>query len=569
MKTLKRTLSALLCVLMILSCCATFGSAASEGKFIDVVKGSWYYDGVMWAVEKGYFAGMTANTFIPNGVLTRGQFVTVLAALDDTDTAPYRNITNFTDVKTGNYYTSAVEWARQNAIVGGTGNGTFSPALSVTREQLCVMLKVFVTEYLGYELDYVNAQVKYNDDAQISSWAKDAVTWAQRCGLVSGMGGNNFSPKTGCTRAQTALIIKKLVEAIPQKIVAYFNMNVNAMYDSEDIKAIDIYNIHPTNVIVGANNSGASPFKFGYSASMLNYKRNMILKDNPDAKFIFTVGNGALATFESWLMPYDNCKRFADHFVDAVRSYGFDGVDIDYEFPTGEALRPNFVKFIEYLREGLDDLSKITGKKYTISLAVPAGSWAFSLFDIKGLSEYIDWFNIMNYDLYIGATYNMYTHHHTPAYDNVDTINYKIPAGGSVASDIKLYKQNGIPAAKIVAGCGMVGYTWEYVEPGKLGTGLFSYGKWNSQKCDYYNSLITGKVNKAGYVRYWDDASKAPYLYNAETKEFITYDDLESVSYKADLVNKGLVRGLMMFDYCTCAGCDFFSTVNGYLNRSK
>lgn len=562
MQKAKRIIALILCIMTAASC-FVFTSGASDEKFIDIVKGSWYYDGVMWAVEQGYFAGVTDNTFNPSGALTRAQLVTVLSAVDGTDTSKYRKTTNFSDVPSGVYYTGAVEWARLNAIVGGTGNNAFSPKGGVTREQICVMLRVFATEYLGYELKYVNNSKKFDDDASISSWAKDAVDWAQRCGLVSGIDSKHFSPKTVCTRAQVALIIKKLVEAIPQKVVAYYNMQASMFYE-EDAAVVDVYNIHPTSVTAGP---GSNPFSITFTTSRLEYTRSKVLKVNPDAKFIFTVANGPLATFESWLMPFSNCESFAGYFVDTVRTYNFDGVDIDYEFPTGSTLRPNFVKFIEYLRAGLDELGKTTGKKYTISLAVPAGTWAFSLFDMPALSEYVDWFNIMSYDLYIGSNYNMYTHHHAPAFDNVDTINYKIPAGGSVASDIVLYKENGIPASKIVPGCGMYAHRWTHVEPGKTGTGLYSGGIMDNSN-EHYSSII-GYIGQGGNVRYWDDVSKAPYIYNAETKTFLSYDDLESVSYKADLVNKSLCGGLMVFDYCTCDGTGFFPGMNDFLRRSK
>ncbi|MBQ7499545.1 MAG: hypothetical protein IJT91_01485 [Clostridia bacterium] len=329
-------------------------------------------------------------------------------------------------------------------------------------------------------------------------------------------------------------------------VVAYFN--ASQRYVSE-FTHIDVLNYHPATVEKMNGNENAITH---------NYTRNLASvraaarAQNPDIKFLFTVANNNLSTFESWLGRNENAEGLAQQMLDIVEENDFDGIDIDYEFPRDHMRRSQvFVHFIATLREGLDAFSAQNGKQYILSIAVPATTWAFSLFDMPALAEYVDYFNMMNYDMFINSAY---THHHASPYDNA--LNGIV--GGSAASDIALYIKNGIPTSKIVVGCGMYAHTWTAVTGGENGL----YGKGTLSGSNYhYTDLLDSYVNKGGFVRYWDDDAKAPYLFNKKTKVFISYDDDESVGYKCDLVNEYDVRGLMIFDYCTCDGIGFFDRV--------
>jgi chitinase len=55
--------------------------------------------------------------------------------------------------------------------------------------------------------------------------------------------------------------------------------------------------------------------------------------------------------------------------------------------------------------------------------------------------------------------------------------------------------------------------------------------------------------NKKGYTKYWDDVAKAPYLFNPETKHFITYDDERSIREKCAYIKKNNLAGAMFWEY--------------------
>ena len=116
----------------------TQNGGTAQNPFVDVKEGAYYYDAVLWAVEKGVTSGTSATTFSPDATVTRGQTVTFL----------YRNAGSpevsgtmpFTDVEADAYYAKAVQWAVQQKITTGTSETTFSPMSDCTRGQIVTFL---------------------------------------------------------------------------------------------------------------------------------------------------------------------------------------------------------------------------------------------------------------------------------------------------------------------------------------------------------------------------------------------------------------------------------------------
>ena len=111
---------------------------SSAMPFEDVAADAYYYDAVLWAVENGITTGTTAATFAPNATCTRAQIVTFLWRSQRSPAAD--SVNPFTDVAADAYYNTAVLWAAENGITGGTSATTFSPSNDCTRAQIVTFL---------------------------------------------------------------------------------------------------------------------------------------------------------------------------------------------------------------------------------------------------------------------------------------------------------------------------------------------------------------------------------------------------------------------------------------------
>lgn len=178
--------------------------AVSITDFSDVRPGRWYYSAVEYAVSEGLFSGTSATTFSPDAPMTRGMFVKVLANKAGIDTSQYVG-TSFSDVGTGAWYTAPVEWAAEHRIVSGIGNGQFAPNKNVTREQMAVILYNYA-EYAGCDLTTrAGLLEQFSDGGKVSHYAKYAMEWALTHKLLAGSVGR-LNPQGTATRAQVAQV---------------------------------------------------------------------------------------------------------------------------------------------------------------------------------------------------------------------------------------------------------------------------------------------------------------------------------------------------------------------------
>ena len=176
------------------------------------INGHWAKEHILFTVSRGLFSGTSKTTFSPNTTLTRGMFVTALGRLAGINPADYKN-GKFTDVKTDAYYAPYVNWAASKGIVGGTTSTTFAPDSNITREQMAVIMKNYADK-MGYSIPKTLEAVTFADNAQISSWAKDAVKAMQQAGVLSGKENNRFDPQGNATRAEAATVLHRFVEIV-------------------------------------------------------------------------------------------------------------------------------------------------------------------------------------------------------------------------------------------------------------------------------------------------------------------------------------------------------------------
>lgn len=168
-------------------------TAKQDMLFADVKQGDYFYDAVQWAVENGITNGVSDTLFNSDADCTRAQAVTFLWRAAG---APEpENADSFTDVPKDSYYTKAAAWAVENGIASGVSATEFAPDAICTRAQIVTFL------WRAEKAPAVDAESAFTD-VESDAYYADAVQWALKNGVTKGTSASAFNPDASCTRAQ-------------------------------------------------------------------------------------------------------------------------------------------------------------------------------------------------------------------------------------------------------------------------------------------------------------------------------------------------------------------------------
>lgn len=280
-------------------------------------------------------------------------------------------------------------------------------------------------------------------------------------------------------------------------------------------------------------------------------KLNELKKINPELKIVPSIGGWSWSeNFSDAVLTPSSRKKFAKSSVDIVRQYNLDGVDIDWEYPAmrgeeGNIYRPedkqHFTMMFEEIRAELNKLSTETGKKYLLTAAVGGSKSFVNNTEMNKVGKILDYILIMTYD-YGGRDVS----HHTNLYPS------KGQEGGSSAhQSVVDFVAAGVPAEKIGLGAAFYSRSREATTTHKNGLlqASVSGSKVVAGQGGGYTKMKDEFVDQKGYKRYWDKAAQAPYLFNPETKVFLTYDDEKSIQKKAKYIKKNKLAGIFFWEY--------------------
>ncbi len=173
------------------------------------ITGHWAKEDIEFAVSRGLFSDTSTTIFRPNTPMTRGMFVTALGRLANADVSGYAK-SSFSDVKGDAYYMGYIEWASENNILDGFGNGKFAPDQSITHEQMAVIMSNYA-KTIGYTLPKVHIEKIFADNAKISTYAKEALKQMQMAGVFKGKN-DNLNPLGTATRAEASAVLRRFVK---------------------------------------------------------------------------------------------------------------------------------------------------------------------------------------------------------------------------------------------------------------------------------------------------------------------------------------------------------------------
>ncbi|MEB3190360.1 MAG: glycosyl hydrolase family 18 protein [Snowella sp.] len=280
---------------------------------------------------------------------------------------------------------------------------------------------------------------------------------------------------------------------------------------------------------------------------------------NPQLSNMLSIGGWTLSSpFSDVALTDASRKKFATSAVNFIVKYGFDGIDLDWEYPVGGGLsgnvnRPedkhNYTLLVSELRSQLNVQKTKDGKTYQLTIASPAGFDKIANFELGQMAPYLDFFNVMTYDYH--GTWEKQTNHQAALYSNPND-----PSANktqyNIASTIQQYKNAGVKAEDIVLGAPLYGVSWTGVS--NVNDGLFQTatgagpGTWEAGNFDYKD--LYQKVNNpsSGYTRYWDDLAKVPYVYNKSLGVFSTYEDKQSLGAKLDYLKTQGLGGMFFWE---------------------
>lgn len=322
-----------------------------------------------------------------------------------------------------------------------------------------------------------------------------------------------------------------------KKVIGYVWTHGLSRMREEDITKLDVINIAFGHIrdceTIWENDDDVQP------------DLDRIRKIHPGIKIVLSVGGWGADGFSQAAMTEAGREKAAETAAALVEKYGLDGIDIDWEYPcfavAGIAADPrdkeNFTQLLAKLRQKLDELG--SGRMLTIAAG---GDAYFTMHtQMEQAQQYLDYVQLMTYDLQGG--FSKVTGHHASLY-----------AGRTNLSDVcvdkavKAFLQAGVPAEKLIVGVPFYARIWKNVRGG--GDGLGREAGTVGQGGLGYRELIRNYIDKNGYERYWDDAGKAPYLFDGQS--FISYDDEESLQEKTEYVIRKGLGGIMFWEY----GCD-------------
>ncbi len=275
---------------------------------------------------------------------------------------------------------------------------------------------------------------------------------------------------------------------------------------------------------------------------------NKLKLKNPDLKIIISIGGWAWSTnFSDAVLSDTSRKAFAASAVEIVKKYDLDGVDIDWEYPalTGNGNphrdedKQNYTLMFRALREELDLREKETGKKMFLTTAVGGFKGFIDHTEMDKAQVYLNYVNLMTYD-YFQDSLGMAIHHtNLYASKKYDTHDY-------AAKAVTDFIAAGVPANKLVIGLAFYGRSSKVVDGSENGLGAKTTQHMQGGGYTYIRDSL---MNKNGFKYYRDKDAKAAYLFNAETKQFISFDDEWSVKNKCEYVKDNGMAGVMFWEY--------------------
>ncbi|KAI5458629.1 family 18 glycoside hydrolase [Mariannaea sp. PMI_226] len=267
---------------------------------------------------------------------------------------------------------------------------------------------------------------------------------------------------------------------------------------------------------------------------------NLLKKRNRNLKVLLSIGGWTYSSnFKAPASTQAGRDTFARTSVELLKNLGFDGIDIDWEYPQNPDEARDFVALLATVRRELDAYASTLSRKhhFEITVACPAGAQNFQKLDIRGMDQYLDFWNLMAYD-YAGSWDQTSGHQANlyPCHSNPQSTPF------STANAIEFYTRSGVHPSKIVLGMPLYGRAFENTDgPGRPYQGI-GEGTWEQGVFDYK------KLPLEGSQVHIDNDSRASYCYHPGQRKMVTYDTPQVAAEKASYIRQHRLGGAMWWE---------------------
>ena len=277
--------------------------------------------------------------------------------------------------------------------------------------------------------------------------------------------------------------------------------------------------------------------------------------------------------------------KYVKNVMQFLKYTDMDFIDVDWEYPNsvrqpdlvdnkndegtpdaGPQDRENYLTLMQDLRNALDKQGAEIGKTYELSTAIHGAKEKLEEhMDVKRLFDIIDFGNVMTYDLH--GAWDEKAGHQTALYTNPND-----PTSYSIDAVVDYLLGKNVDPKKIVIGAAFYTRGWDTVEKGGDASrpGLFQPASATNKDADgtaskganneapaaigdggrmsgvwSYRSIDKLKAQMPDLKEYWDEEAQAPFMYSESTKDFYTFDNVRSVTAKAEYVKKHQLGGMI------------------------
>jgi chitinase len=286
---------------------------------------------------------------------------------------------------------------------------------------------------------------------------------------------------------------------------------------------------------------------------------------NPQLRILVSVGGWTWSKgFSEMALTPEARRRFCESAVAYVRRYDLDGVDVDWEYPglpgDGNPHRPedreNFTALMTELRAALDRTAAGSTRRLLLTFAAGAFPDFIAKTEMPKVQAVVDFVNLMTYDFGVPGDAER-TRHNAALRAGTDD-----PDALSAERAVREFLAAGVPAGKLVLGVPFYGRAWE-VE-GEYGP-LHAPGKRTAALADTDYQTLRALPGRDGWLRLWDDAAQAPWLWHPARRLFVSYEDPRSLRLKARLIRDHGLGGVMFWEYFADRSGELIGTLHDEL----